>query len=91
MTKHPHARARPDPGVARVDLYFGSGWNLQSGSTAREGLVLTGEMKTTEIVIAGKNDVEAMSGMPVEHAEARNLVFHRIDLMGASLGHEDIK
>lgn len=64
---------------------------LQSGSTARERLVLTDKMKTTEIVIAGGVDVEAVSGMPVEHAEARNMVFHRIDLMGASLGHEDIK
>jgi hypothetical protein len=35
-------------------------------------------MKTTEIVIAGGGDVEAMSGMPVEHAEARNMVFHKV-------------
>ena len=34
-------------------------------------------MKTTEIIVAGGGDVEAMSGMPVEHAEARNMVFHK--------------
>jgi hypothetical protein len=32
-------------------------------------------MKTTEIIVAGGGDVEAMSGMPVEHAENRNMVF----------------
>jgi|GEM_PF-4441497 len=32
-------------------------------------------MKTTEIIVAGGRDVEAMSGMPVEHAENRNIVF----------------
>jgi hypothetical protein len=32
-------------------------------------------MKTTEIIVAGGGDVEAMSGMPVEHAENRNVVF----------------
>ena len=48
---------------------------LQSGSPPRERLVLTREMKTTEILIAGGGDVEATSGMPVQHAEARNMVF----------------
>jgi hypothetical protein len=32
-------------------------------------------MKTTEIIVVGGGDVEAMSGMPVEHAENRNMVF----------------
>jgi hypothetical protein len=32
-------------------------------------------MKTTEIIVAGGGDGEAMSGMPVEHAEKRNMVF----------------
>jgi hypothetical protein len=32
-------------------------------------------MKTMEIIVAGGGDVEAMSGMPVEHAENRNMVF----------------
>lgn len=35
-------------------------------------------MKTTEILIAGGGDVEAMSGMPTGHAEARNMVFHKV-------------
>ena len=51
------------------------GWDRVSNPVPRhERLVLTGEMKT-EIVIAGGGDVEAMSGMPVEHAENRNIVF----------------
>ena len=29
--------------------------------------------------------------MPAGYAEARNLVFHKIDVMAASLGHENIK
>ena len=34
-------------------------------------------MKTTEIIVVGGGDVEAMSGMPVEHAENRNMVFFK--------------
>ena len=37
-------------------------------------------MKTTEIFIASSGDVDPVSGMPAEHAEARNMVFHKVAL-----------